>query len=105
MLATKVIEFETIPQENSFGDLVGMKVRVELGSGSNLIITGTSVGANGGKNYMGVLTLRKANSGAMLGTQEGGDECWVNGVWVSPCPAGIEGQEEPQDSDQQESEE
>jgi hypothetical protein len=26
--------------------------------------------------------LRKAISG-----YEGGDECWVNGVWVSPCPS------------------
>lgn len=87
MSATKVMEFETIPQENRFGELVGMRIRVELGNDSNLIITGTSTGANEGKNYMGILTLRKANSGAMTGSQEGGDECWVNGVWVSPCPA------------------
>jgi hypothetical protein len=86
MLTTKVIEFETIPQENRFGELIGMRIRVELGNDSNLIITGTSTGANEGKNYMGILTLRTANSGAMPGSQEGGDECWVNGVWVTPCP-------------------
>jgi subtilisin family serine protease len=84
MSATQVIEFETSPQENRFGEPVGMKIRIELG-GDGLIITGTSTGAYEGKSYEGTLTLRKPFS-----TTEGGDECWINGRWVSPCPSGAE---------------
>ncbi len=82
MSATQVFEFETSPQENRFGEPVGMKIRIELGVGG-LVITGTSTGAYEGKSYVGTLTLRKPFS-----TTEGGDECWINGMWVSPCPSG-----------------
>ncbi|MBV8855782.1 MAG: S8 family peptidase [Acidobacteria bacterium] len=82
MSATQVFEFETSPQGNRFGEPVGMKIRIELG-GDGLVITGTSTGAYEGKNYVGTLALRKAFSGL-----EGGDECWINGRWVSPCPSG-----------------
>ena len=105
MLATKVIEFETSPKENRYGELVGMKIRVELDNDSNLSITGTSTSADGAKNYMGILTLRKANSEEMTGSQEGGDECWVNGVWVTPCPSASGGSDESQPPKQRGSEE
>ena len=82
MSATQVLEFETSFQENRYGEPAGMRVRIELGDDADLTITGTSTGAYDGESYMGTLTLRKGMSG-----YEGGDECWVNGVWVSPCPS------------------
>ena len=84
MSATQVLEFETSVRENCFGEPAGMRIRIELGDNDNLIITGTSTGAYDGQSYMGTLMLRKAISG--YEGYEGGDECWVNGVWVSPCP-------------------
>ena len=87
MSATRVFEFETSPQENRFGEPIGMRIRIELGDDDDLVITGTSTGASGGKSYLGTLTLRKAPKEAIR-VEEGGDECWVNGVWVSPCPSG-----------------
>lgn len=81
MSATQVIEFETSPQENRFGEPVGMKIRIELGG--DLVITGTPTGEYEGGSYTGSLTLKRAFSGL-----EGGDECWINGRWVSPCPSG-----------------
>jgi hypothetical protein len=91
MSATQVLEFETKSRKNRYGEPAGMRVRIELGGDANLTITGTSTGAYEGESYMGSLTLRKATSG-----YEGGDECWVNGVWVSPCPNGEpEGDEPP----------
>lgn len=82
MSATRVLEFETSFRENRYGEPAGMRVRIELGNDADLTITGTSTGAHDGESYMGTLMLRKAISG-----YEGGDECWVNGVWVSPCPS------------------
>lgn len=82
MSATRVLEFETSSRENRYGEPAGMRVRIELGNGAELTITGTSTGAYSGESYMGTLMLRKAISG-----HEGGDECWVNGVWVVPCPS------------------
>lgn len=82
MSATQVLEFETSFRENRYGEPAGMRVRIELGNDADLTITGTSTGAYDGESYMGTLRLRKAISG-----DEGGDECWVNGVWVSPCPS------------------
>lgn len=82
MSATQVFEFETSQQENRFGELVGVKIRIELG-GDGLVITGTSTGAYEGRSYEGTLTLRRPFS-----TTEGGDECWINGRWVSPCHSG-----------------
>lgn len=82
MLTTRVLEFETSFRENRYGAPAGMKIKIELGDDADLTITGTSTGAYGGESYLGTLMLRKAISG-----YEGGDECWVNGVWVSPCPA------------------
>lgn len=81
MSATQVLEFEINSRENRYGEPAGMKVRIELGDVAGLTITGTSTGAYDGESYKGTLMLRKAMSGS-----EGGDECWVNGVWVSPCP-------------------
>ena len=81
MSATRVLEFETSFRENRYGKPAGMRVRIELGNDAELTITGTSTGAQDGESYRGTLTLRKATS-----AYEGGDECWVNGVWVSPCP-------------------
>ena len=81
MSATQVLEFETSFRENRYGEPAGMRIRIELGDNADLTITGTSTGAYDGESYMGTLMLRKAISG-----YEGGDECWVNGVWVSPCP-------------------
>lgn len=86
MSATRVFEFETSPQENRFGEPVGMKIRIESG-GPDLVITGTATGAQEGKSYVGTLTLRGA-----FGGLEGGDECWINGMWVSPCPSGAGGE-------------
>ena len=85
MAETQVFEFETIPQENRNGELVGMRIRIEV-SDNDLLVTGTSTGASEVKSYMGTLTLRKAGRGPISVSAEGGDECWVNGVWVSPCP-------------------
>jgi hypothetical protein len=82
MSATQVLEFETSYRENRYGEPAGMKIRIELGDDSGLTITGTSTGAYNGESYKGSLMLRKAISG-----YEGGDECWINGVWVNPCPA------------------
>lgn len=82
MSATQVLEFETGFRENRYGEPAGMKIRIELGDNADLTITGTSTGAYDGQSYMGTLMLRKAMSG-----YEGGDECWVNGVWVTPCPS------------------
>jgi subtilisin family serine protease len=81
MSATQVLEFETSFRENRYGEPAGMRIRIELGDNADLIITGTSTGAYDGQSYMGTLMLRKAITG-----YEGGDECWVNGVWVVPCP-------------------
>jgi len=85
MSEASVFEFETNPRGNRYGDPVGMKIRIEIGESADLVITGTSTGASEGKSYRGTLTLRKTGGGA-LSIEEGGDECWVNGVWVSPCP-------------------
>jgi subtilisin family serine protease len=90
MLGTQVCEFELSPRANQFGEPVGMRVRIELGD-DDLVISGTSTGANEGKSYTGTLTLRRAGDMALIGGPEGGDECWVNGVWVSPCPSGRTG--------------
>ncbi len=104
MSATRVFEFETSPQENRFGEPVGMRIRIELDDDADLTITGTSTGAYKEKSYTGTLTLRKA--GAPIDRAEGGDECWVNGVWVSPCPsAGAEEEEEPGAEEQTDPEE
>jgi subtilisin family serine protease len=88
MAETQVFEFETSPQENRKGEPVGMKIRIEVGDDAELVITATSTGASEGKSYVGTLTLRKAGRGLVTAAAEGGDECWVNGVWVSPCPDG-----------------
>jgi subtilisin family serine protease len=87
MAEAKVFEFETSPRENRDGAPVGMRIRIEVGE-ANLAITGTSTGASDGDNYVGTLTLRKVKAGPIVIGQEGGDECWVNGVWKVPCPAG-----------------
>ena len=84
MSATQVLEFESSFRENRYGEPAGMRIRIELGDNADLIITGTSTGAYDGQSYIGTLMLRKAISG--YEGYEGGDECWVNGVWVSPCP-------------------
>ena len=81
MSATQVLEFETSVRANRYGEPAGMRIRIELGDNDNLTITGTSTGAYDGQSYIGSLMLRKVMKG-----YEGGDECWVNGVWVSPCP-------------------
>lgn len=91
MAEKRIVEFETNPQENRNGESVGMKVRVEIGDDAELAITATSTGASAGESYVGFLTLRKAKREALAGVAEGGDECWVNGVWVSPCPGGDSG--------------
>jgi len=90
MSATRILEFETNFRENRHGEPAGMRVRIELGDDADLMITGTSTGAYDGESYLGSLTLRKATSG-----YEGGDECWVNGVWVSPCPGDGSDEDEP----------
>jgi hypothetical protein len=85
MVKTQVFEFEMRPQENRYGESVGMRVRIEVDEGSELIITGIPTGAAAGGSYEGTLTLRRKRGGLPV-TGEGGDECWVNGVWRSPCP-------------------
>lgn len=88
MAETRVFEFETNPQENRKGRPVGMRIRIEVGDEARLVITGTSTGTPDGERYVGTLTLSKAERGSSPLGMEGGDECWVNGVWVVPCPAG-----------------
>jgi subtilisin family serine protease len=82
MSATQVLEFETGLRVNRDGEPAGMRIKIELSDNADLTITGTSTGAYDGHSFMGTLTLRKA-----MNRYEGGDECWVNGVWVSPCPS------------------
>ena len=94
MSATQVCEFEISPRENRFGEPVGMRIRIELGDDADLIITGTSTGVDDGKSYRGTLTLRRAGR-ALASRLEGGDECWVNGVWVIPCPPASDEEDEP----------
>ena len=96
MAATQVCEFEISPHENRFGESVGMKIRIELGDDDDLIVTGTTTGDSEGKTYLGTLTLRPEGRGAL----EGGDECWVNGVWVSPCPPASEEADEEEEEDE-----
>ena len=91
MSATQVLEFETSLRENRYGEPAGMRIRIELGD-ADLTITGTSTGAYDGESYRGTLMLRKAASGRGY---EGGDECWINGVWVSPCPTKDTDDDEP----------
>jgi subtilisin family serine protease len=98
MSTTQVCEFEMSPRENRFGESVGMKIRIELGD-DDLIITGTSTGDDAGKSYRGTLTLRCVGGKAFVGGLEGGDECWVNGMWVSPCPSKGEEDDEPPDNE------
>lgn len=88
MTETQVVEFETSPQEDLSGELVGMRIKIEVSDSADLLITGTSTGASEVKSYVGTLTLREAGGGQIIATPEGGDECWVNGVWMSPCPSG-----------------
>jgi len=83
MTEARVFEFEMSPRENRYGDPVGMRIRIEVGDGADLVITGNSTGVSEGKSYTGILKLRRAG----LPVEEGGDECWVNGVWVNPCPS------------------
>lgn len=92
MSATQVLEFETGFRENRYGEPAGMRIRIELGDEADLKITGTSTGAYDGESYIGSLMLKKAMSGSGY---EGGDECWINGVWVSPCPTKDSEDEEP----------
>lgn len=103
MSATRVLEFETSPQENRFGEPVGMRIRIELGDDADLIITGMSTGAYEGKSYTGTLTLRKTR--ALIDGKEGGDECWVNGVWVIPCPSAEADDEEDSGAEEETDEE
>jgi subtilisin family serine protease len=87
MAETQVIEFETAPKEDRNGELVGMRIKIEVSDDADLLITATSVGDSAGKNYAGMLTLRKVKGGPIIDGSEGGDECWINGVWMSPCPS------------------
>ena len=87
MAETQVIEFETAPREDRSGELVGMRIKIEVRDDADLLITATSVGDSAGKNYAGTLTLRKVIGGPIIDGSEGGDECWINGVWMSPCPS------------------
>jgi subtilisin family serine protease len=89
MAEKRVVEFETDPHENRNGEPVGMRIRIEEGDEAELVITATSTGASEGERYIGFLTLRRAKRGALTGAAEGGDECWVNGVWINPCPEGV----------------
>ena len=83
MSATQVLEFETSFRANRFGEPAGMRIKIELGDDADLKITGTSTGAYDGESYIGSLTLTKEITGYGY---EGGDECWINGQWVVPCP-------------------
>jgi hypothetical protein len=83
-------EFEMKPKENSEGKLAGMAVRIEVNDGDSLTIKGRS----GADAYDGLLVLKKVKAGVMKSESAdlldpappGGDECYVNGRWVNPCP-------------------
>ena len=86
MTDTQIFEFELGPQ-NRNGALVGMRIKIKIGDHGDLVITGTATGTSEEENYVGTLTLRKVGRGPIDIGMEGGDECWINGVWVSPCPS------------------
>jgi subtilisin family serine protease len=87
-------EFEMKPQPKPSGELAGMSVRIEVDSGETIVISGTS----NGEPYQGTLILRKKKdkdrndldksmkelSGPVV--PPGGDECYIDGRWYSPCP-------------------
>lgn len=84
-------EFEMKPQENSEGKPAGMLVRIEVKDGNTLAITGKS----GADAYEGLLVFKKISKEAKRSEfaelldnppAPGGDECYVNGRWVNPCP-------------------
>ncbi len=82
-------EFEMKPAPKKNGAMAGMAVRIQIMNGDSMVIKGTS----DGEYYEGTLVLRKKLEGASgsdpsaLET-DGGDECFINGVWYSPCPVG-----------------
>jgi subtilisin family serine protease len=87
-------EFEMKPQQKPSGELAGMAVRIEVDNGDTFVINGTS----DGKRYEGTLILRRkkdedsnALDANMIDSSApivppGGDECYINGKWYSPCP-------------------
>lgn len=88
-----VFEFQMNPQPKPkpSADSAGMAIRIAVGNGENIIVTGVS----DGEQYEGQLVLRKKGSkGAKsvpannLGenADPGGDECYMDGRWYNPCP-------------------
>ena len=84
-------EFEMDPQEMSDRTLAGMHIRIEVSNGQDLAISGTS----GADNYEGLLVFKKRDMtskesefAALLQPPhpDGGDQCYINGVWYDPCP-------------------
>jgi subtilisin family serine protease len=98
-----IFEFDMRPTEISEGRLAGMHIRIQVTDGEDIVISGYSEG----DEYEGRLVLRKAEAKSHIATSaskpapgptselmseaeafkvEGGDQCYINGVWYDPCP-------------------
>lgn len=75
-------EFDIKPKKKKSGKLAGMAVRIVVKDQDVIVITGKS----GGEEFKGQLVLRKKRTPTP--SPRGGDECFINGVWYSPCPIG-----------------
>ena len=78
MNQSTVFAFDTKPQRKKKRRTpAGMRVTIELSQDGTFNISGES----DGERYEGTLVMRQVEA-------KGGDECWINGVWYSPCPIG-----------------
>lgn len=92
MREQQVFKFDFKAQPKADGTLAGMSVRIEVTGDDAIVITGVC----DGETYVGTLILQKKQAAAgttvqsppeeMKASPLGGDECWVSGVWVNPCP-------------------
>jgi len=85
-------DFEMNPQPRG-NSTAGMRIQIEVKNGNSVEITGSS----NGEEFEGILALTQKQPGTERlestgsyggGTKklEGGDECYINGVWYNPCP-------------------
>ncbi|HEV2860548.1 MAG TPA: S8 family peptidase [Pyrinomonadaceae bacterium] len=112
MTKTQVVEFETNPRADRYDELAGVKIRFGADGDAALLITTAPTGDPAANIHTETLTLTELGVSSLLNEKAGGDECWVNGVWVTPCPigtgmehSGVEGGEGIEDDDEGEGDE